>query len=167
MKEIDLKELYRLTKKEAGELENDLHTFAGQMLGLVELRFMLKDSAIKQSQKNELIAELMPKSSKYFPALIRLLIAEELINKLPGLAKQFSALISKETGQQYLEISSARELSAETKKTLLRTYGDKQRLRFIVKPNLLGGIRLKWEDGRFFDATVSGELEALKEAILV
>lgn len=167
MKEIDLAQLYSLVKKEAVGLEAEMHFLSGQMLASLNLRWFLKDQAVTKADKIKVVVELLPKASKHFKDLLSLLIEAGLINRLPVLAQQFSELVSRETGQQYLEIKSARALPALSKDKLVKEYGDKYRLRFLEDKNVIGGLRMKWEDGRYFDATVSGELEALKEALLV
>jgi F0F1-type ATP synthase delta subunit len=166
VREIEVEKLYEIAGKEAVSLENELHSFAQRLSEMIELRGFFADSGVTAEHKLFIFGELNPGASKLFRDLFSLLMEEGLVGRIPWLAGEFSAVISKRTGTGYLEVRAARELTAEERERIKSCIKEKLRMRFVRDAGLIGGIRLRWEDGRFMDASLSGMLEQMKEKLL-
>jgi F0F1-type ATP synthase delta subunit len=173
MKEIDAARLYEIAGVKAVALEEELQVFAEQLLKNLKLRYFLAGSAPLKAKK-EVLAELLPGASPLFKRLLDLLIREGLINKLPWLAEKYSAVISERIGACYVEVRHAHKLSEAEKIRIFSLIESLPagrhggcRVRFVLDRSVLGGVKLRWQDGRYFDATLAGDLSNLKEALLV
>lgn len=165
MKEIDLEKLYDLAGSRAVALEEELYHFSRMLFHDFELKLFFENGAIPPANKKLLLPELFPRASSLFIDLVDLLIDEELFRRLGWLEREYSKLISRKTGTKLVEITSGREMSEDEKKMIGRSL--EGRLRFEDDPKIIGGIKIKWEDGRYLDASLAGILDKLKEEILV
>ena len=165
MREIDVFKLYELASNNAVKLDEELYRFSRLLYHNFELKTFFEDGSIPAEARKKMLVELHPDSSTLMRELIGLLIDQDLIRQLGWLAHHYSELISRKTGAPLVEITSAQVLPEDQKKEIMRfTEG---RRRFEVDPAIIGGVRIKWEDGRYLDASLKGRLEALKEEILV
>ncbi|MFH1386343.1 MAG: F0F1 ATP synthase subunit delta [bacterium] len=165
MKEIDVEKLYDLAGKDALQLERELYRFSYALNSDLDLKYFFVDNGVSEKNKRTVLADLFPAASRVFRDLFNLLLREELLERLSWLANKYSEVVSKKTATEYLEVTSAVPLLNENVFKAIKP--DKIRYRFKVDPKIIGGLKLKWEDGRYYDSTLQGEIEAIKEALIV
>jgi F0F1-type ATP synthase delta subunit len=167
VKELDLLKLYQIAGAEAGALEGELHDLAYRLLRDLKLKAFWNDSAIPLKPKKDIFGELYPDVSAIFSRLFVLLVTEGLIGKVPWLAGKYSELVSSQTGIRSVVVKSARPLAEAARTEIAKKIGPGHRLEFRVRPELIGGIKVQWENGRRIDASLSGLLSNMKEELLV
>ncbi len=165
MKEIDVAKLFDLAGSGAVALEGEIYRFSRMVRHDFDLKLFFESGAVPAQNKKSLLRDLLPRSSALFFDLVGLLIDEDLFRSLGWLEKEYSRMVSRRTGTSLVEVTSGRELTAEEAGRIERELAG--RLRFEVDPAIIGGIKIKWEDGRSLDASLAGALEKLKEEILV
>ncbi|MBN3033460.1 MAG: F0F1 ATP synthase subunit delta [Candidatus Saganbacteria bacterium] len=165
MKTIDAEKLYELAGGRAVALEEELHLFKDKLLKNLEWRQFLAGPAPLKAKK-EVVAAMMPGSSPLLRRLVELLFRERLTGKLPWLAERFSAVVSERLGFCYVEVRHAHRLNEEEKKRIFSLIESGCRVRFVPDRAVIGGVKVRWQDGRYFDASLAGDLSDLKEACL-
>ncbi|MCU0641774.1 MAG: F0F1 ATP synthase subunit delta [Candidatus Margulisbacteria bacterium] len=166
MKTIDAAKLYELAGEKAVPLEEELHLLADKLLKNLELRRFLAGNA-PLTAKREVMSEVLPDSSPLLRRLLDLLFRERLVNKLPWLAERYSAVISERIGACYVEVRHAHKLREQDKIQIFSLIEGGCRVRFVEDRTVIGGVKLRWQDGRYFDTSLAGDLQELKEALLV
>lgn len=167
MKVLDVDKLYQIAGSDSEKLEEELCDFAGQLSQNLELKGIFEAETLSSTDKMSLFKELYPQSSSLFRRLIGLLIKEKLFSKLNWLAEEFSKLAAQKSGRQSVEVISALTLTPKEREGLQAALGEKAHLRYRIDERIIGGLRLHWEEGRVFDASLEGFLKQMKEQILV
>lgn len=166
MKEIDALKLYEIAGAKSVALEEELQVFAEKLLKHPELRRFLAGNAARKAKK-EILAAVMADSSPLFRQLLDLLTREGLVNKLPWLAERYSAVVSERIGACYVEVRHAHQLNEAERLRIFSLIESGCRVRFVLDRTVIGGVRLRWQDGRYFDTSLAGDLAEMKEALLV
>jgi len=166
MRVIDVAKLYEIAGSKAVALEEELRVLAEKLLKNPELRWFLAGTATLKAKK-EVLAEVMTESSPLLRQLLDLLTREGLVNKIPWLAERYSTVISERLGACYVEVRHAHKLNEAEKSRMFSLIESGCRVRFVLDKTVLGGVRLRWQDGRYFDTSLAGDLAEMKEALLV
>jgi F-type H+-transporting ATPase subunit delta len=100
--------------------------------------------------------------------LLHVLIENGRLNALPEVARQFRALVNRRSGVFDATIESAFPLDdaqvAETVAVLEKRFARKLRAQVLVKPELIGGVRVVVGD-EVLDTSVRARLEQMKVAL--
>jgi F-type H+-transporting ATPase subunit delta len=100
--------------------------------------------------------------------LLRTVIDNGRLNALPEIAAQFHALVNARSGVSDAVIESAFPIEgaqlADVVATLEKRFGRKLNASVVVKPELIGGIRVAVGD-EVLDTSVSARLEQMKVAL--
>ncbi|OGB89755.1 ATP synthase F1 subunit delta [candidate division WOR-1 bacterium RIFCSPHIGHO2_01_FULL_53_15] len=166
MKEIDLEKLYEIAGKEALTIESELNSLAKLLVKNFELRTFFENATFSKEAKTKLLAEVMPGVSVLFRNLIGLLIDENMEKAAIKLSERFTQLAARKTGTVFAEVAAAAALSEGEKKKIVDWLGGQVNLREEIDPDLIGGVKIFTSDGKYFDGTLSGALENLKESII-
>src|SRR3989344_350864 len=166
MKEIDLEKLYEIAGKEALTIESELNSLAKLLVKNFELRTFFENATFSKEAKTKLLAEVMPGVSVLFRNLIGLLIDENMEKAAIKLSERFTQLAARKSGTVFAEVGAAAGLSEGEKKRIVDWLGGQVNLREEIDPDLIGGVKIFTSDGKYFDGTLSGALENLKEAII-
>ncbi|MBB5039415.1 F0F1 ATP synthase subunit delta [Prosthecobacter dejongeii] len=100
------------------------------------------------------------------------LVVNQIITSKPrgyhGMLDSFAALVRNEVESQRAVVESATfltaDIQADLKSSLSQKYGRELALEFHIKPELLGGIRVK-VGSDVWDGSVKARLEALKASL--
>ena len=166
MKEIDLEKLFEIAGNRALALEAELNVFAKLLLKNFELRVFFENITNSKKDKLKLIAKVMPGSSGLFTGLIELLIDENLEKRFIKLYEGFVKIVSRKTGVVFADVATAYPLTDSDRKKIETWLAGKVKIREEIDPSLIGGIRIKASDGRYFDGSLSGALKNLKERMV-
>jgi F0F1-type ATP synthase delta subunit len=164
---VDLGKLYEIAGARSVALEEEMQLLTEQLLKDLTLRRFLADAGAPPKVKEEILDKVAPKASPLLRRLLTLLLKEGLINQFPSLTSQYSAVITERIGSCYVEVRHAHPLSEAEKVRIFSLIEGGCRVRFVQDPAVIGGIKMRWQDGRYFDASLSGDLEQMKEALLV
>jgi ATP synthase F1 delta subunit len=166
MKEIDLEKLFEIASEGALSLEEELSSFAKLLRRNFELRLFWESVSYSKEDKKKLLLEIFPEATELFRDLIYLLIDRGWEKKILELSQDFTRLVSEKLSINFVEIKSAFPLTGEDRKRIENFVGGKTRLRIEVDSSLIGGLKLQTFDGRYFDASLQGRLEKLKEDLI-
>lgn len=167
MKEINVEKLYQLAGNRALELESALNHLADLLADNFQLKVFFEDTGVRAEHKILILKEVYPTAPVILQDLLKLLIANDLMSCLNWLQRKFRTVVSHHTGTQVVEIVSVTPLSQSQKERLSSFLGAGNRLRFRLRSEVIGGIEVRWEDGRYLDATLAGALKQLEVELLV
>ncbi|MFA4844205.1 MAG: ATP synthase F1 subunit delta [Candidatus Margulisiibacteriota bacterium] len=165
MRSVDLEQLLTIAGDEAIELGETLHNLSRLISGHHELRMFLDNPLVSPDSQKGAIAALFPGALPLFYRVVGLLVDHQLGNQLSSIAAEFSQLAARRFGLVYAQVESAFELTDGEQAKIKEFLGGQVRLRLSLRPDLLGGVRVKTSDGRFFEDSFRGRLEQLKEVM--
>jgi ATP synthase F1 delta subunit len=165
MKSVDLEQLLKIAGDEAVELSETLHNLSRLISGHHELRMFLGNPLVSPASQKGAIAALFPGALPLFYQVVGLLVDHQLGDKICPIAEEFSQLAARRFGLVYAHVESAFELTEREQAKIKEFLGGQVRLRLSLRPDLLGGIRVKTSDGRFFDDSFRGRIEQLREVM--
>lgn len=100
--------------------------------------------------------------------LIKLMLEKRREEELPTVRRDFSALKRADEGILHVTVTSAVELTAAEKKSILEKAGAKLgktlEADFSIDPALIGGVKLAYNDF-VIDGSVRGSLDRLRESL--
>jgi F-type H+-transporting ATPase subunit delta len=136
----------------------------------VELRRVWESPAVPAEQKRKLLDAIVQREGieKQVRNLIAVLIDHRRLPFLPRIVEQLEKELDARLGFAEAQISTARELGDNEKRTLEaqieKTTGKKVRASYGLDPSLLGGAVVR-VGSTIYDGSVKGQLEKIKEAI--
>jgi len=136
----------------------------------VELRRVWENPAVPADQKRKLLDAIVERDGIEKPVrnLIAVLIDHRRLPFLSRIVEQLEKELDARMGFAEAQISSARELGDDEKRTLeaqiAKTTGKKVRASYGLDPSLLGGAVVR-VGSTIYDGSVKGQLEKIKEAI--
>ncbi|HUK86845.1 MAG TPA: ATP synthase F1 subunit delta [Terriglobales bacterium] len=135
-----------------------------------ELRAVWENPAVPAGQKQAVLDAIGKRAgvSRQVRNFVAVLIDRGRIPALPQIARQFEAELDQALGFVEAEVSSARDLGDEEKRTLeaqiARVTGRKVRAHYRRDAGLLGGAVVK-VGSTIYDGSVRGQLRRLKETL--
>jgi F-type H+-transporting ATPase subunit delta len=147
-----------------------------QALGAVAAETLLRQFAdnpkVSATQVFDVIADVLARQGVLLSAagqnFLREVIANDKIAALPEIAAQYQALLNAQSGVRDALIESAFPLDAaqltDTAAALEKRFGRKLNARVVVKPELIGGIRVAVGD-EVLDTSVAARLQNMKIAL--
>ncbi|HEX8813510.1 MAG TPA: ATP synthase F1 subunit delta, partial [Terracidiphilus sp.] len=134
----------------------------------VELRRVWESPAISAEQKRGVLDAIVGRigAAKPIRNFFAIVIDHQRIAMLDDIARQFGVELDTQLGFVEVEISSARQLSAEEKREMEsqveRMSGKRVRARYASNPGLLGGIVVR-VGSTIYDGSIRGQLDKLKQ----
>jgi len=95
---------------------------------------------------------------------VELLHKHRALRKVADIVRSFELIAKKASGVKQLSVTSARELSKETKKGITKRFGETSEITSAVDESLIGGIIVR-DENIIFDASVSGQLSKLEKQL--
>lgn len=135
-----------------------------------DLQAVWENPAVPAEQKHGLLDAIAKRTgvSRQVRNLMAVLIDRGRIPALPQIARQFEEELNRALGFVEAEISSARDLGDEEKRSLeaqiARVTGQRVRAHYLRDAGLLGGAVVK-VGSTIYDGSVRGQLRRLKEAL--
>jgi len=160
--------LYRKAAAQGVEakIAEELGNFAGLLRDHYALKLFLEDQMISAEYKKKKLAVLFSASANRFLLdLLNGLVDCGQISRVPNLANNFLKKLLQEKGILAGEVESGTEISPakreKLKKLMDKVTGKKTILRYSVKPQVLGGICVRFIDGTIWDASLQSKLHQL------
>jgi F-type H+-transporting ATPase subunit delta len=135
-----------------------------------DLREVWEAPSIPPDQKRRLLDAIVAKTkiSREVRNFIAILIDKRRINFLAAIVKQFEQDLNQRLGFAVAEITSARDLSDQERRTLEseaeKLTGKKVRANYAKDASILGGAIIKI-GSTIYDGSVKGQLERMKEVL--
>lgn len=155
---------------DAGRAVGGLRQIAALFEQSADLRRVWENPAVPAEQKQKLLDVIVQRDGIDRPVrnLIAVLIDHRRLAILPRIVEQFEKELDRRMGLADAQISSARELGDNEKRTLegqiAKLTGKKVRAQYGLDPSLLGGAVVRI-GSTIYDGSVKGQLEKIKEAI--
>jgi F-type H+-transporting ATPase subunit delta len=157
--------------KEQGRLDrvrDDLHSFAGAVADVPELRAVLQNPEIDSRVKRDALTSVLAEADELVRNFILLLVEKGRTEQLDAMVTEFDALVAVEEGILDVELTTAVELSDDEATEILgqieQVSGRRLRASRKVEPALIGGFVLQAGPFRA-DASVRGRLERLRREL--
>lgn len=147
-----------------------LHEIVRLLTESADLRKIWENPAVPADQKRNLLDAIVQRGGIEKPVrnLVAVLIDHRRIPFLPRIVEQLEKELDFRLGFAEAQISSARELSAEERRSLEaqieKATGRKVRAQYGLDASLLGGAVVR-VGSTIYDGSVRGQLEKIKEAI--
>jgi F-type H+-transporting ATPase subunit delta len=158
--------------KDAGRLvqvNEALSDFAVAAAESPELRAVLRNPQLESSAKAAILADLAGDDEPLFTHFLQVVAEKGRAAELEEIAKEFERLMAREERRLTVELTTARELSDDEAKAILRQIeqaaGRKVEATQKVDPALVGGIVVQAGSLRV-DASVRGRLERLRQELV-
>lgn len=130
----------------------------------------LRDPSTALADKQALVAPLLPDDApQEVRNLISVLLSRNDIGLLPEIIEQFRRLAIRGPKAQIVRVTSAVPLTDDEKhalaERLMAQFGENLEFDYREDPSILGGLIIRVGD-RVIDASVTGKLKALREALV-
>jgi F-type H+-transporting ATPase subunit delta len=147
-----------------------------QALGAVaadaQLRQFAANPKVSADQVFNVVSDVLGRQSVVLSAhaqnFLRAVIANDKIAALPEIAAQFHALLNAQGGVSDAVIESAFAIEADaladTVAALEKRFGRKLNARVVIKPELIGGVRVTVGD-EVLDTSIAARLQQMKIAL--
>jgi F-type H+-transporting ATPase subunit delta len=151
------------------QVSEELADFAAAVRDVPELRSALRNPQLEPRAKAAVLDELLRESEELVRNFLRLTAEKGRIGQIEEIAREFDRLMAKEERRLDVELTTARELSDDEARELLKQIekasGRKVEATRKVDPNLIGGFVLQAGSMRV-DASVRGRLEGLRHELV-
>jgi F-type H+-transporting ATPase subunit delta len=158
--------------KENGRLQQvseELADFAAAVRDVPELRAALRNPELDPSTKSAVLDELLGGADELIRNFLRLVAEKGRSGQIEEIAREFDRLMAREERRLNVELTTARELSDQEARELLKQIEDAsaRKIEAIrkVDPTLIGGFVLQAGSMRV-DASVRGRLEGLRHELV-
>jgi F-type H+-transporting ATPase subunit delta len=146
-----------------------LGDFAAAMTESPELRAVLRNPQLESKAKAAILADLVGDEEPLFTHFLQVTAEKGRAAELEEIAKAFERLMAREERRLTVELTTARELTDEEAKAILKQIEDaagrKVEATTKVDAGLVGGIVLQAGSLRV-DASVRGRLERLRQELV-
>ena len=150
-------------------MSEELADFAAAVHDVPELRSALRNPQLEPRTKVAVIDEIVGDSEPLLHNFLRLVAEKGRIGAVEEIAREFDRLLAREERRLNVELTTARELSDEEARDLLRQIeeasGRTIEATRRVDPSLIGGFVLQAGSMRV-DASVRGRLEGLRQELV-
>jgi F-type H+-transporting ATPase subunit delta len=147
----------------------ELADFAAAVHDVPELRAALRNPQLDPPTKVAVLDELLGGSDELIRNFLRLVAEKGRIGQIEEIAREFDRLMAREERRLNVELTTARELSDDEARDLLRQIeqasGRTIEAKRQVDPSLIGGFVLQAGSMRV-DASVRGRIEGLRHELV-
>jgi F-type H+-transporting ATPase subunit delta len=130
--------------------------------------YCLKAHANRVLEMDFITTAFIPYVSQTTGEMLRIAVRNGRLAALPYLSAALKKIIEQESGIVEVSLESAREAEANTQKIIeakmAKRLAKKIKLNNIVVPELLGGIRILW-DNRLIDLSATGRLKTMRNLL--
>jgi F-type H+-transporting ATPase subunit delta len=158
--------------RETGRLQQvaeELGDFTAAVRDVTELRSVLRNPQLEPRTKVAVLDELLGGADELVRNFLRLTAEKGRIAQIEEIAREFDRLLAIEERRLSVELTTARELSDDEARDLLRQIEDASGRKIEatrkVDANLIGGFVLQAGSMRV-DASVRGRLEGLRQELV-
>ena len=139
-----------------------------ELFGDPEVAAVLKNPTIASERREALVATVPHLIDEDATNMARLLIESGRVEEAADIDDEYQALVDAAEGRVRATVTTAIELSAHDRERvadeLSRRLQKEVKLKVVVDPHVLGGLRLQYGD-RVVDATVAARLEQLRRRL--
>jgi len=150
-------------------VSEELADFATAVHDVPELRSALRNPQLEPRAKVAVLDELLGGAEQLIRNFLRLVAEKGRIGQIEEIAREFDRLMAVEERRLNVELTTARELSADEARDLLKQIEDASGRKIEatrkVDPSLIGGFVLQAGSMRV-DASVRGRLEGLRHELI-
>ncbi len=155
-----------IERREEREVQNEIQSWASMIDGNPQLKEVFANPTVAYEQKQTVLEELISRTRVMgtTASFLRVLLRNQRLAQLPEIAARFSQVLDERGGVVAAEITTARPIPEELKKTLHETLasatGRTVRLTFATDENIIGGFVARI-GSTIFDGSVDNRLERL------
>ena len=155
-----------IERREEREVQSEIHGWASMIDGNPQLKEVFANPTIGYDQKRTVLEELISRTRvrETTASFLRVLLRNQRLAQLPEISTRFGQVLDERGGVVAAEITTARPIPEELKKTLHETLaaatGRTVRLTFATDENIIGGFVARI-GSTIFDGSVDNHLERL------
>ena len=155
-----------IERREEREVRNEIQSWASMIAENPQLREVFANPTVAYDQKRTVLEALISRTriKETTASFLRVLLRNQRLAQLPEIATRFGLILDERAGVVAAEITTARPIPEELKKTLHETLasatGRTVRLTFATDENIIGGFVARI-GSTIFDGSVENHLERL------
>lgn len=155
-----------IERREEREVRNEIQSWASMIGENPQLKEVFANPTVAYDQKRTVLEALISRTriKETTASFLRVLLRNQRLAQLPEIATRFGQILDERGGVVAAEITTARPISEELKKTLHETLasatGRTVRLTFATDENIIGGFVARI-GSTIFDGSVENHLERL------
>jgi F-type H+-transporting ATPase subunit delta len=155
-----------IERREEREVQNEIQSWASMIDGNPQLKEVFANPTVAYEHKQAVLEELISRTriKETTASFLRVLLRNQRLAQLPEIAARFRQVLDERAGVVAAEITTARPIPEELKKTLHDTLasatGRTVRLTFATDENIIGGFVARI-GSTIFDGSVDNHLERL------
>jgi F-type H+-transporting ATPase subunit delta len=155
-----------IERREEREVRNEIQSWASMIDGNPQLKEVFANPTVVYDQKRKVLEDLISRTriKETTASFLRVLLRNQRLAQLPEISARFGQVLDERGGVVAAEITTARPISEELKKTLHETLasatGRNVRLTFATDEKIIGGFVARI-GSTIFDGSVDNHLERL------
>ena len=155
-----------IERREEREVQQEIEQWASMIQGSPQLKEAFANPTVAYDQKQKVLEELISRTRvrQTTASFLRVLLRNQRLAQLPEVAERFGQVLDERGGVVAAEITTARPIPEELKKTLhdalASATGKSVRLSFATDENIIGGMVARI-GSTVFDGSVENHLERL------
>ena len=155
-----------IDRKEEREVQQEIDQWASMIESNTQLKEVFANPTVAYEHKQKVLEELISRTRvrETTASFLRVLLTNQRLAQLPEIATRFGQVLDERGGVVAAEITTARPLPEELKKTMHETLasatGRTVRLTFATDENIIGGFVARI-GSTIFDGSVDNHLERL------
>jgi F-type H+-transporting ATPase subunit delta len=159
-----------IERREEREVQNEIENWASMIDGNPQLKEAFANPTVAYDHKRAVLEELISRTHvrETTASFLRVLLRNQRLAQLPEIAARFGQILDERSGVVAAEITTARPIPEELKKTLHDTLasatGRTVRLTFATDEKIIGGLVARI-GSTIFDGSVENHLERLAEGL--
>ncbi|MDI6731828.1 MAG: F0F1 ATP synthase subunit delta [Candidatus Margulisbacteria bacterium] len=162
MPAINVAKLYAMAGEDAGQLTEELFNFNEILQKDFSIKLFFENDCIDKEQRKEYFDELCPHTSGIFKDFVHLMIDQGLVRRIAHVAMRCIRLSEAKKHARYAHLESAFPLDEEFIEKIKCAFGKNLFFAKKIKPELIGGFKLRFLDGEVLDASIAGKLAQLR-----
>jgi len=159
-----------IERREEREVQKEIQLWASMIDSNPQLKEVFANPTVAYDQKRNLLEELISRTRirETTTSFLRVLLRNQRLAQLPEIAERFNQVLDERAGVVAAEITTARPIPEELKKTLHDTLasatGRTVRLTFETDEAIIGGLVARI-GSTIFDGSVENHLERLADGL--
>lgn len=159
-----------IERREEREVQKEIQLWASMIDSNPQLKEVFANPTVAYDQKRNLLEELISRTRirETTTSFLRVLLRNQRLAQLPEIAERFNQVLDERAGVVAAEITTARPIPEELKKTLHDTLasatGRTVRLTFATDEAIIGGLVARI-GSTIFDGSVENHLERLADGL--
>ena len=160
-----------IERREEREVQKEINFWASTIDSNPQLKEVFANPTVAYEQKRTVLEELISRTRvrETTASFLRVLLRNQRLEQLPEVATRFGQVLDDRAGVVAAEITTARPIAEDLKKTLHDTLasatGRTVRLTFATDENIIGGLVARI-GSTVFDGSVENNLERLAEGLV-